>query len=953
MIRHLLFIIGFVPFFVCSQVKFTHYTTDNGLPHDFTYQLFQDDDGYIWIGTDDGLAKFNGNRFKVLDGSKGFRSNYIIDIKKYATDTLAIATWKGGLHFIKNDSILIPEIENDNIQKINRVYRIGKDVLGANFGRYILYKREEGLKFIKKNLAIYIDRNGDAILDKFDLGNKEISNSWTAFVDDQVYFYRGVYSGTDKKLLKGIYRYKSEKEIELVFPFMKDKYIHDFGKYDATHYYATSHDDLYIFNINGVIRVDKHDFDDNLIHRFIKTSYCEVFVIKNSSSGEDKIYVRDFKNKTFQNITGKPDYQINVSDIYVDKDENIWITSKSDGLYQLSKEDRVLSEKVIDDNDIFDIATKDGKIFFLGLNRIYGYDKITKKLTSKELSSEAIGFRNEKVKNNKIHIQLIRSTSVDNSFDNHEMVNGEGHIKEEKGVAISNVSMLFSSSDKNQQRTRVSLENDNIIINDLAVINKEAWVATNLGIRVYDLVSHQHKRTITASLGEETLNIKKIRYTKEAGIWVATNAGLSRINWNGNIKYLDEKDGLDNTKINDIYIDHRGAVWIATQRGFSIYKDEMFYNFGKKEGLQSSYVSKIIEDDDHQIWIAGNKRAVRIDNTEAFKPITPPNLIVNKMDNEFIVDVIDYSGKQVTTAYRTNSTEDWRPFENKVLDINNYGVGDYNIQFRSRNPNSNWVYSNEYPFSIEQLWFKKLWFILLLSSLSTILISSIIFLQLRRVNNRNKLLQDTIAQSLRLEQELRTVRENVAQDFHDELGNKLAGITVMSELMMKDEELKQTKSIDMISQVRKDAKDLYFGIKDFVWSIDANSDDLKELMIYLTDFGEELFQNKGIIFKVEKHLSEENIKLPYYWSRQLLLLFKEAMTNSLKHAKATEVVLGFYVHNNILKISFSDNGVGFHSSELKRKNGLINMRKRAFKINGELVIHSENKTEILFRGKFR
>jgi len=346
-------------------------------------------------------------------------------------------------------------------------------------------------------------------------------------------------------------------------------------------------------------------------------------------------------------------------------------------------------------------------------------------------------------------------------------------------------------------------------------------------------------------------------------------------------------------------------------------------------------------------------KTARIDNTKSFIAITPPNLIITKANDKFSVDVIDYSGKQITTEYRTNHQEAWRFFENKILDVENYGIGDYDIQFRSRNPISNWAYSKEYSFSIEQVWYKKLWFIICISLLSTTTVSSLIFYQLRIVNKRNTLLQDTIAQSIMLEEELNTVRENVAQDFHDELGNKLAGITVMSELMMKDEELKQTKSIHMISQVQKDAKDLYFGIKDFVWSIDAKSDDLTELMIYLSDFGEELFQNKGIIFKVEKHLNEQYIKLPYYWSRQLLLLFKEAMTNSLKHAKATEVVLGFYARDRVLKIRFSDNGLGFDPSKLKRKNGLVNMKKRTAKIGGKLIIDTKNGTVVLFRGTYK
>ena len=61
-----------------SQVK--NYTTDDGLPHNIAYNLIQDHKGYIWICTDDGLARFNGKSFKTYRSAEGLLSNYIINI---------------------------------------------------------------------------------------------------------------------------------------------------------------------------------------------------------------------------------------------------------------------------------------------------------------------------------------------------------------------------------------------------------------------------------------------------------------------------------------------------------------------------------------------------------------------------------------------------------------------------------------------------------------------------------------------------------------------------------------------------------------------------------------------------------------------------------------------------------------------------------------------------------
>ena len=103
--------------------------------------------------------------------------------------------------------------------------------------------------------------------------------------------------------------------------------------------------------------------------------------------------------------------------------------------------------------------------------------------------------------------------------------------------------------------------------------------------------------------------------------------------------------------------------------------------------------------------------------------------------------------------------------------------------------------------------------------------------------------------------------------------------------------------------------------------------------------------------EVQKEIYK-NISLPYYWSRHLILIFKEAMTNVAKHAKANDCEIKFYCNKDILKIELIDNGVGFLVKELKVKNGLVNIKKRASKINGKIELYSSKKgTSVTFTAK--
>ena len=87
-----------------QTLNYIHYNTNNSkLPHDAVYQLRQDKNGYIWVCTDDGLVRFDGT--EMVNYDKGFVSKYVICTDE-ERDRIWASTWKGGIHYIKNDSAI-------------------------------------------------------------------------------------------------------------------------------------------------------------------------------------------------------------------------------------------------------------------------------------------------------------------------------------------------------------------------------------------------------------------------------------------------------------------------------------------------------------------------------------------------------------------------------------------------------------------------------------------------------------------------------------------------------------------------------------------------------------------------------------------------------------------------------------------------------------------------------
>ncbi len=261
----------------------------------------------------------------------------------------------------------------------------------------------------------------------------------------------------------------------------------------------------------------------------------------------------------------------------------------------------------------------------------------------------------------------------------------------------------------------------------------------------------------------------------------------------------------------------------------------------------------------------------------------------------------------------------------------------------------------KYKTELKDAQIKKLIVLLVIASLvivCIVLIASMI--QLKRTKQKNHELKLAFEKQIKLEKELSDVRDEIAQDFHDDLGNKLARISLLSNLISGEVSIKNPKVKSKIQQISEDANGLYKGTRDFIFSLKSNSNYLEEVTTYLSDFGGDIFDKTKIKFIVNKNISK-NIKLPYHWNKQLIFIFKEALTNALKHSKSHVVKLSFNYHNEELVVICEDDGIGVLESDLESLNGLSHMKARANKIDCKLSINSSigKGTTIVFKGKLK
>ena len=188
------------------------------------------------------------------------------------------------------------------------------------------------------------------------------------------------------------------------------------------------------------------------------------------------------------------------------------------------------------------------------------------------------------------------------------------------------------------------------------------------------------------------------------------------------------------------------------------------------------------------------------------------------------------------------------------------------------------------------------------------------------------------------------IRQKTADDFHDELGHRLTKIGLFVESLMLQKESFPEKSAHILRKIQDNANELYYSTKDFIWAMNPSKDSAIELFVLLRDFGDELFSDTSIQFSVEGWKEEYNeFLLDMDLKRQLVMIFKEAMNNTLRHSNCRKVVFTIEECDKQIILSLKDDGDGFILNHEKFGYGLGSMINRSKTVGGLLEIKNRRR----------
>ncbi len=190
------------------------------------------------------------------------------------------------------------------------------------------------------------------------------------------------------------------------------------------------------------------------------------------------------------------------------------------------------------------------------------------------------------------------------------------------------------------------------------------------------------------------------------------------------------------------------------------------------------------------------------------------------------------------------------------------------------------------------------------------------------------------------------VRTRIATDLHDELGSSLSRVAVLTEVVKGDIEDRRPDVTRRLDDIANTARELLASTNDLVWSIHPNRDDLQSLVARLRGFATDLLEGRGIACTVHAPADLEGLRLSPEVRWNLLMIMKEAVNNTGRHANASRVELTVRRGPRTLELELRDDGRGLPSAgdvfadAGVRGQGLRSMTARARDINGHLTIES-------------
>lgn len=729
------------------------FNSESGLPQNSILNISQGEDGYLWIATFNGLARFDGMSFKLFNSQTtgGLITNTIMEQKQDSKKNLWLLDDAG--HLVKYDGVNFTGFEKSfgNL-KI-------KSFCFAEDGTLYIATTNNEIYTVSENILDFVFRLNQTVVREIRTGKNNSVLILTA---------------------NGLFELKNgnAQKVEGV-PDINITSI----SYDIENF-------LWVCTKEGVFKIDKSKAEKILLpDENFNSAGVQIFIDRQNRkwfyNGFDGIYVLGVND--FSQISEENGLTSNgVRYIFQDKEDNIWVGTNNAGLNKLHY--KIFSTFSVEDGLIADgvapiMKSREGTVY-VG-NNCGGINKI---ISGKIIKDEIPKLNN-----------CVWTLMEDHDFNLWVGTYGGGlfkyndgfeteHYFKANGLSDEVVMALFQSSDKRiwvgTDKSVFLFSQDSLKPFKHSIIkskvsyfiegnDKSIWIATNNGL--YQIIGDE-VNVFTTYNGLPSNIIRSLYFDKENALWIGTvGGGFSRYK-DGKFLSLKNIPELSTIDVFCIAEDDANSFWFTTNRGiYSIKKQELndgiegrksyvtFKYFDRKDGLKtnefnSGFQPNFLKEDDSHFWFPSIKGA-SILNTKRIVPndYSPKILIESVIVDDkalpsatpFIIArtnktiVINYTSPRFTNPQKTyfqykleGYNSDWQPATTERL-ARYFNLPPKNYTFKVRiygNPDSEKNISLQIPLPFWQ----TQWFLILLYLSGIGSLALIAWLRIKRIRKQEE-----------------------------------------------------------------------------------------------------------------------------------------------------------------------------------------------------------------------
>lgn len=949
------------------------FTSSEGLINNRSGSVSQDDLGYIWITTDNGICNYDGRKFNFFPGSRKqyyFAHNNYINKYKGAcilgTDGQGFAKAKGNsLDFIYpkdstpkyvmsglqlNDSTYVSAAVHENKIHIitkNTIKYVPLPIEIRNLDIICVFVFEDVLKnvWVATNKGFVVYEKGDfnkpyvipGFYKKYLNVARQDANHNIIVSSDSAMYYINAGSLSDVRKINPIKFYKHTFEITAVGVF---------GNGDIA--FSTYPNGLLIFNkeLKLVKKMDRPLIPDVIL--------WDIFIDREGTmwlATENGIYKYtdlNIRNYTLPNPSGAP--QVKTGICYGASfllSNNLQIYNLEDGQLKLvnPRTENTYTNEFYTDGDLLWLNDLDP------FNSYYQQKLYSTKFIKNSITTTAV-LASPKTYSSSVNFKSIIKIST-----------GDRCMLTRDGKLLRYTSGKFFEVKANPKHSNIlfdamlltNVKDEAILISNDSGLYRIKFIQTNNELS-FDILQH-------IKIVDKKIKCVEAILDNNGNIWLATNDnGLYQFSFEGN-KYILKKHftepDISSILLTCIIKDSQGNLWLGSNKGID---KIIFSNNNRAEIYKGVYENNTLG---NYIYVLREQNGILYIGSSGGLTTVPISTTLTKVVPFVYINKISCNGKEVDTKnindktvfkydennftfefvspsfinesqteyqYKMDGTAaDWSSSSsNYTVNYNQLSPGNYTFRVRAKNANNLWSATDAtFSFTIKKPFYNT-WIFYLLCAIA--LCSFIYWLYRQKIN---KILA------------VEKTRSIISKDLHDDIGTTMSNLTLMNAILSEKIEKKPEEAKLLAKKMEIINRGMLLSMSDIVWSANPDNDSLEQLIVRLRVFCSNVFEDLGIHYNIIYEQKVKAKKLDIQYRKEIYLMCKEIISNCAKYSKAKQLSLHIVTTDKSISISAADDGVGFEEDKIVKGNGLSNIRKRVKALKGSAILNSTNGTQWL------